>query len=169
MKIVGFLQNPWFPPGTREEHIIAYRDDQDFHRRLLEGTMSGRRLSVAFEDLYDAIHWDNTNWRPAFMASGREEPDHQHMMDVVKREQPDLILCFGNQARDAMRAIGRLFNKKHDFLHCHHPNARGKTQMDLNNFAIMVRSKLHELEEFGGKHIPAEIEYGMDVRENGLT
>lgn len=156
MKIVAFLQNPWFPPGTAERHIIAYRDNQAFHRRLLEGTMSGKRLREAFEDLYEVIHWDNTNWRPAYMASGREEPDHQHMIDVLQREKPDLVLCFGNQARDAMRALNRLANRNDPFLVCHHPNARHRTQMDLNNFAILVRSKIHEHELLGGKNLTAE-------------
>ncbi len=149
VKIVAFLQNPWFKPGTDERHIIAYRDDQDFHRRVLSMCMTGQRLVAAFGDLYDQIHWDNTNWRPAFMASGREDPDYQHMLGVMKRISPDLVLCFGNQARDAMRVVTRLSNWGKEFLQCHHPNARFKTQQDLSDFADRVRRKILELELLG--------------------
>lgn len=136
MKIVAFLQNPWFPPRTPRHIITRYRDDQIFHRRILSMSMTGKRLVEAFgEDLYCQIHWDNTNWRAADRSTGKMVPDHLHIETVLVCEKPVLILCFGNQAREAIKS--RPWSA--DILHCHHPNARGRTQEDLNRFATTVR------------------------------
>lgn len=164
MNIVAFLQNPWFPEGTAERHIIAYRDDQKFHQRLLEGTMSGGRLVKAFGELFERIHWDNTNWRPAWKANGREDPDYNHMKDVILRKQPQIVLCFGNQARDSVQVIRHLIPvglwPKH-VMACHHPNARFKTQKDLDNFADKVRGAILQLELIG-KELPLHVEDADD-------
>lgn len=141
MKILAFLQNPWFRKGTSQHHIEMYRDNQDFHHRVLSLSMTGKRLVRAFGELYPLIHWDNTNWRPSSQASGREESDYTHMMTVLARILPDIVLAFGNQAIEACHYI-----KSHDMmpehiiiLNCHHPNARHRTQEHLNQFAELVR------------------------------
>jgi len=147
MKILAFLQNPWFHEGISQRHIEMYRDDQDFHRRVLAMSMSGRRLQMAFGELYNDIHWDNTNWRPANHASGKEKPDLDHVMRILKSQDWSLILTFGNQAKNA---ITLLLNSRHKYyvklnhtranvLFCHHPNARHRTQVDLNNFASIIK------------------------------
>lgn len=154
MKIVAFLQNPWFPEGTAERHILMYRDNQKFHRLLLGKTMSGGRLMTAFGELYNNIHWDNTNWRPAWKANGREDPDHTYMRDVIIREQPQIVLCFGNQARDAVKVVEHLLPvgiRPKQVMSCHHPNARFKTQKNLDDFADKVRGTILQLELLGNE------------------
>lgn len=143
MNIVAFLQNPWFKPGTAQHHIEMYRDNQDFHRWVLLCCMTGQRLERAFGKLYREIHWDNTNWRPAYESKGRVDPDYEHMEYVIVNKRPQLILSFGNQARDAVRHMGGRRDLPHEYwqvpyLHCHHPNARHKFQADLDNFAMKV-------------------------------
>jgi hypothetical protein len=141
--IVAFLQNPWFKPGTSDRVIHTYRDDQRYHRKVLSMCMTGRRLMEAFGDLYEQIHWDNTNWRPAYMANGKTDPDYGWMRTVIANQKPKLILCFGNQAKEAYIELGCCYLEcEIPYLTCHHPNARFRTQQDLNHFALTVRHKV---------------------------
>lgn len=135
MRILAFMQNPWFREGTPDEWILRYRDDQEFHRRILARSMSGSRLVKAFgKESYDRIHWDNVNWRAASVANGILPPDMDHIAGIIYKIDPQLIICFGRVALNGLTA--------HDpacpVWGCHHPNARGKTQHDLNVFAQMV-------------------------------
>jgi hypothetical protein len=138
MKIVAFLQNPWFPPGTKKEHVDKYTTDQRFHRRLLANTMSGRRLLEAFgEDTFKEIWWDNVSPDPAWTSAGVTSTVMAHVERVLREQDPDLILVFGLQAKQAVsRSVGSI---KRKVMACHHPNARFKTQEDLNKFALDVR------------------------------
>ena len=129
------MQNPWFREGTPPEWVTRYRDDQIFHRRVLGNSMSGKRLRQAFGELYEEIHWDNSNWRAVDKASGLMLPDYEHIENVIGREHPNLIVCFGKVAWEAVRR----FDPPAPTWECHHPNARGRTQEDLNKFAEMVR------------------------------
>lgn len=136
-KILAFLQNPWFPPGTKKEHIDRYTTDQEFHQRLLSRTMSGQRLLNAFgAGMFARIWWDNVSPEAAEEASGKTEIDMRHVEKVIDEQSPDLILCFGKPAQEAVdKAAGAITRK---ILYCHHPNARYKTQDDLNKFAQEV-------------------------------
>lgn len=146
-EIVAFLQNPWFPAGTAERHILHYRDDQDFHQRLLLDTMTGKRLEKSWgEEWFEAIHWDNANWRTAWMPDGRQKYDIQWMESVLEARKPRLILCYGREAEQGMDALERE-RQAHwaRVMACHHPNARGKMQADLNKFAD--EAKQYQVEE----------------------
>jgi len=133
MKIVAFMMNPWFRTGTPSDWIIRYRDDQEFHREILGRSMSGKALQLAFEELYDEIWWDNINWRC------NPEPDFGHIDRVIETVEPKLILCFGKPVFDAVTKI----DPPIPFWGCHNPNAKHKTQEDLNQFAQMVRDFKH--------------------------
>lgn len=145
MNILAFLQNPWFKPGTDWSVIEKYRDDQKFHRGVLLGCMSGQRLFAALGgELFTQIHWDNTNWRPAWYAAGREEPDFSHMAEVIATVDPHIVIAFGNQAWDALQnpRIKFPYNWDGKVLRCHHPNARHKTQADLDNFGCELKLEI---------------------------
>ncbi len=140
IEIVAFLQNPWFPMDTADRHILLYRDDQDFHRRLLVQTMTGRRLYEAFGDWFAQIHWDNANWRPVWMPGGKQSFDPFWMSSVIGTQKPKLIITFGREAQMGLDAITWPHGDEiPDFLYCHHPNARFKTQADLAMFALKVK------------------------------
>lgn len=136
-KIVAFLQNPWFPPGTKKEHIDRYNTDQAFHQRLLRNTMSGQRLMQAFgEHMFKRIWWDNVSPEAADEAKGITPADMAHIERVIDEQGPDLVLCFGKSAKEAIdRSAGSITRK---IMYCHHPNARYKTQDELNAFAHEV-------------------------------
>ncbi len=144
--IVAFMQNPWFPQGTAEKHIIRYRDDQDFHRRLLANTMSGRRLREAFRDWFDKIWWDNADWHPDWYLQ-KLRADQEHIIQVIEMCNPELVISFGSIANEAIGliCIGHFPELPH--LRCHHPNARHKTQHDLDIFAQDVRISYQRIKQ----------------------
>lgn len=130
------MQNPWFPDNTDAEVIRKYREDQEYHRKLLSRTMSGYRLSHAFGSAFWRIHWDNVATDHANEASAKTEVDMNHVEALIEKIRPDLILTFGQLA---METINRsIYAKGVVTMSCHHPNARHKTQADLDQFAINV-------------------------------
>lgn len=137
--IVAFLQNPWFKPGIDERVIEQYRDDQRFHRKVLSQCMTGKRLMRAFKELYDEIWWDNTNWRPGNTPSVAVVPDFDHMLTTLRLKNPELVLCIGRQAYHAVMTVNEMVTRPYPILVGHHPNARHKTQADLDEFARKVR------------------------------
>lgn len=134
MKIVAFMQNPWFPAGTAQRHVERYNTDQEFHRYLLEGTMSGRRLKQAFKTLFHQIYWDNVAPTAADVPAGITEASPEWVDKVIREQQPDIILTFGTLAKEVLTTQA-LVPTRAKMFHCHHPNARHKTQADLDAFA----------------------------------
>jgi hypothetical protein len=142
MNITAFLQNPWFRPGTPKELIFRYNTDQVFHRHLLARCMTGSRLNQAFGTLYESIHWDNVAPHAATEAAGKTDIDMIHVEKVLKATSPDLILTFGNHAKEAL--AGSIQRGDTPMLHCHHPNARGKTVNDLCQFGVEVLQYIND-------------------------
>lgn len=143
IKIVAFMQNPWFKPGTSIRHIKLYSESQYFHRAVLANSMSGKRLLQAFgEELYNQIWWDNANPVAATIATGKFEANYDHMIKVLIRQNPRLVIGFGQEANMAITQllVTEKFPGEIESLACHHPNARGKTQQDLDNFAQVVKN-----------------------------
>jgi hypothetical protein len=140
--VVAFMQNPWFKPGISQRHIDMYTHDQDFHRRVLAQSMSGKRLMQAFGEYYDNIWWDNANPIPVFQSNGRQDPNIYHMMGVISKFAPLVVMTVGQQAYQGMQLIEKMEHEvrlpNYIRRHCHHPNARGRTQQELNDFASMV-------------------------------
>jgi hypothetical protein len=136
-KILAFMQNPWFTPGTSKEIIDKYRTDQEFHRRLLARCMSGNRLLTAFgSTMFNRIWWDNVAPTAAIEAAGITDVDPIHVETVITDQKPDLILTFGKLAEQVLD--GSIVAHDIDYLCCHHPNARGKSMIDLAQFAVEV-------------------------------
>lgn len=136
-KILAFMQNAWFPPGTERGIIERYQTDQEFHRRLLAMTMSGGRLLSAFgHDMYNQIWWDNVSPTHTETPSGLSAADMQHVELTIKTYQPDVIITFGKSAEEALDQS--IMAMDIDYMCCHHPNARHKTSADLADFAIQV-------------------------------
>lgn len=141
--ILAFMQNPWFPVGTARTHIDRYLTDQEFHRRVLAGSMSGGRLKDAFgPDMFNRIWWDNVAPEAATFAAGQMEIDFDHVERVIERVKPDLILTFGNLAERAI--VSSIQAADMLYMPCHHPNARHRTSADLADFAIRVASWVDE-------------------------
>jgi hypothetical protein len=52
--------------------------------------------------------------------------------------RPDVVITFGSAAKDGIVAVRPTLKHDFAFFSCHHPNARYKTQEDLNIFAKEV-------------------------------
>lgn len=138
--ILAFLQNAWHPPGTLSRIISRYAADPRFRRRLLRSGMSGRRLAVAFGDeLFSQIIWDNASLETTDHASGLKKHSLCHMIASIQAHSPELVLAFGREAQMGMEEIRFMKRYQGALLFCHHPNARHRTQEDLNKFADLVR------------------------------
>jgi hypothetical protein len=97
VKVVGFLQNPWselYSGGTwpRESWLKA-----------LQRSRSGQRLRV-LEAAVTGIEfwWDNTTPLVAESPDGVLPPDEAHIRQVLREQQPDVVVTFGEQARKAL-------------------------------------------------------------------
>jgi hypothetical protein len=135
--IMAFMQNPWFPYGTEKGIIDRYRTNQEFHRRLLSESMSGQRLLMAFgREWFERIWWDNVAPEAADEPRKKTPVDMKHVEAMIQIVKPDLILTFGKMAQEALDTSAGAISKK--LMYCHHPNARFRTQSELDQFAQEV-------------------------------
>lgn len=138
MRILAFLQNPWFRPGTSERHIKMYRDDPRFHRKVLELYNTGKALRRAFGDAYDGIVWDNANPLHGETRDAVLRPDFLHMARRIAEVSPKLVLLFGRQAQtgwDQITAMNTLRGvvQRVMVLRAPHPMARGSANEHIKD------------------------------------
>ena len=146
MKILAFLQNAWFKPGTDPRHIQLYHDNEDFHRRVLVMSATGRALRKAFGlQLYQEIVWDNASREHGEQRDAVFQPDIHHMARRVAEVKPDVVLLFGRQAEtgwDDMAKKTNLYSFP-DYnvkvFRAPHPTARGSADEHLKKIAIQVK------------------------------
>lgn len=140
MKILAFLQNPWFMPGTNPRHIDMYRRNQNFHRKVLLMSATGQALHRAFgPKLYGKIIWENANWRHGSERRAKMPADVAHMINVLVTHGPDLIICFGHEAKIGMKAVAC---GSAEVLFAPHPMAHGSAADHLRVIIQMVRRRL---------------------------
>jgi hypothetical protein len=148
MRIVAFLQNQWFKdpegikalfdehPERRQRYIAAF---------LFMGCLTGRRLQLILgEELCDKIIWEETSTQIGGQSSSRFPPDHDHILQVVIRFQPKVILCFGSIASKAIpEALMALPYGHLDYtvLHAPHPAIRKGWMVGL----VQLRNQLEEI------------------------
>lgn len=144
MKIIAFLQNPWFNPHVHERHIQMYRDDPDFHRRVLARSATGRALVRALgQEIYDQILWDNANPRHGEKRDAQFPPDAAHMARRVIEFEPDVVLLFGRQAVSGWELVRHTYDclstRRPRVLASAHPMARGSVARHLEKIAAEVK------------------------------
>lgn len=129
VKILAFLQNPYFHPGTQQRHIDLYATNQRFHRMVLERSATGKALVRAFgRELYDEIVWDNASQAHGWLRGHVSPPDPEHMRRRFVEEKPDVVLLFGKQALTGWNEVD-VDEKNLVVLMAPHPMARG-SQVD---------------------------------------
>lgn len=137
IKVVAFLQYPWYPVGTVPPAKNMYPTEQDFHRRMLEQTPAGWKLKCAFgDDLFKQIWWDNIGVVHTSNSYHPTKPDIKHVERVIKEQDPDLILVFGTLTKrvldQSINAIGR------KVMETMHPANGSCRQFDTDAFAYAV-------------------------------
>lgn len=109
MKIVAFLQNQWFKdpesikrmfaenPERRERYISAF---------LFMGCLTGKRLQSVFgEELCDAIVWEEASSEVGGHSRSLFAADRQHMMAVINKHKPTVVLVFGKIASEGVKSL----------------------------------------------------------------
>lgn len=143
MKIIAFLQNPWFKPGVNQRVIDRYNNDKRYRRIILSGSVTGIRLEKAFgRDLFDLISWYNSSLQTGTTSNFRGKPDPVYMHKVILEENPDMILIFGKIAEQGIERISELLHDKklmRKVFRTQHPTARNRTQ-SLQVFSNRIKS-----------------------------
>lgn len=141
-EIVAFLQNPGFSKDTDPEVIKRYNHDHLFRRDTLKKYLTGQRILLSLgEELFDKIYWDNVILETGTLYK-KTKPDMDHVLAVLEEKKPILVVTFGVVAN---RAITDCWDGNH--LFCRHPNARGITRQELDDFARVVRQYADSIED----------------------
>lgn len=111
MKIVAFLQNQWFNNPERVRQIFLRQPEaREFYIAafLFMGCLTGRRLQKVFgEQLCEQIIWEEQSPQIGGKASSKFPADACHIRRVIAKHKPDIILAFGQSAKDALLEIRR--------------------------------------------------------------
>lgn len=108
MTILAFLQNQWFKNPDKAREVYArnpHLRNQLIKRFLFAGCLTGRRLQEALSDLCDTIIWEETSKEVGGYSASKFAADLDHMHDAIITHKPDVVLCFGKVAHDAMRKL----------------------------------------------------------------
>src|SRR5690606_27192840 len=72
--------------------------------------------------------------------SGKVDPNPHYMAMRIMQSRPELVLTFGNNAKQGLEQALQTLAPRHrvESMHCKHPNARFFPQHDLNLFAATV-------------------------------
>jgi hypothetical protein len=105
--ILAFLQHLWVHDPERVKVMIA-RGGEEARLRIIRtvlfgGCLSGRRLHEAFRDeLCRRIIWEEASPEIASDAKTVYKPDPEHIRSVLTRIRPDIVVCFGQLASEAV-------------------------------------------------------------------
>jgi hypothetical protein len=147
MKTLAILQNQWFKNPERAQAIYdSHGDDLDRRAQLnraylFMGCATGRRIKSAFGDAAcapGAIIWEEANPKKAGESSGCFPPDPDHIRRILDYHAPDVVIAFGNVAREVLEMIDgitfygtrNLGKRSWTVLFAPHPAARGADTMD---------------------------------------
>jgi hypothetical protein len=148
MKIIAFLQNQYFKdpegvkamfkenPERRERYISAF---------LFMGCLTGKRLQAVFgEDLCDAIIWEEASPEVGGHSGSPFAADRQHMMNVIQKHKPTVILSFGKIASKGVESLPPIINKEVAVIYGPHPAARNGAIEGLRR----MRQELSSFKEY---------------------
>lgn len=115
-------------PHTSDERYKLRR--RLITRALFAGCKSGRTLrSTIGQNLCDQIIWDESSPEIGSHSAASFPADLGHMVTVIERETPGLILGFGRTACEALEIIGREMVIP-PWIAGPHPAARHREVMD---------------------------------------
>lgn len=135
LTILAFLQNPWF--SDVKEDVDRFRTDQEVRRRFLKNTVVGYRLHQAFgEEMWKRIWWESVSPTITDHPRRKSAKQQDHVDAIIATIKPDLILTFGEEAKEAVSDSVMAIRKK--LMFCHHPGSRTHYQVDLDTFAQHV-------------------------------
>ena len=119
MKIVVLLQNAWSPVYAEHGHW-----PREYWLRALFRCTTGRRIQRCFLDMFPehTFYIDNATLSVGNRPESVCPPDPHHIMRVIKREKPDILVCCG---RVVNNAISKMSLPDVVVVSVAHPSARG--------------------------------------------
>lgn len=148
MKVLAVLQNQWFKNPAKVREIYARNPElrnKLIARFLFAGCLTGKRLRAAFGDLCDAIIWEEASPKIGGFSASKFEPDPAHIRAALEMHAPDVVVCFGKIAGDAVRLLcGELDLKHPAVMFAPHPASRDNPMPELRALAETLRSAIGE-------------------------
>ena len=142
-KVVVFLQNAWSPlyaGSLVSPKAVKGTWPRESWLRALHKSRSGQRLKNLI-DHCEGIEWwfDNTTPFVGGTPDSVIRPNYQHMLSVMAEQQPALVVCMGNQARDTWKHLARGAAYSHyPVLFLPHPAYRLLTSKLLREAAWLI-------------------------------
>ncbi len=156
MKIVAFLQNQWFKDPVRAAKIMArYEANGDgreaFIRDMLfMSCLTGKRIRTAFgKDLCSQIVWEEVSCEIGGKSDSVFKPDREHILGVLAKHSPDIVLTFGKVALNGLMGLGWESVKGSVSFYMiagPHPAARGPDVLAaLSSMAASLRTEIERV------------------------
>jgi hypothetical protein len=151
MRVLAFLQNQWFRNPAKVQHIYERHPElrnELIARFLFSGCLTGRRLREALGDLCDQITWEETSPLLGDRSGSQFPADLTHMQKVISEHRPELIICFGKVAGDAIRVLDPMIPVLLGIRHripiysAPHPASRDNPMSILRALATELRGKV---------------------------
>jgi hypothetical protein len=146
MTILAFLQNQYFKNPDKARQVFARNPtlrNKLITSFLFAGCLTGRRLQEALgSELCNQIIWEETSREVGGHSASRFAPDLDHMRNAIETHKPDVVLCFGKIAHDAMRQLQDRELLVNAVIYAPHPASR-------NNPMPRLREVVGELKYVG--------------------
>lgn len=153
MIVLAILQNQWFKNPAKVREIYERNPElrnQLIKRFLFMGCLTGRRLQEAFGDLCDQIIWEEASPEIGGFSASKFTPDPEHIKAAIEKHQPDVVLCFGKIASDAVRSVCCDTSVRHPaVMFGPHPAARQDPMPELRALAASLQPRTKVSHESG--------------------
>lgn len=166
MKIVAILQNQWFKNPAKIKQIIAEKESEGFvdarefyiKTFLFWGCLTGRRLQATLGETYcDEIVWEECSREMGSSASSKFPADMQHIRQVISKHKPNVVIAFGQLAKDALMQIYESGTQDYVLLLAPHPAARqGDVLQQLRNLRKLLDKEREYNADLHGLNCAAE-------------
>ena len=147
--ILAFLQNQWFKDPEKVKSIYErypHKRNHFIREFLFMGCQTGKRIMAAFgEDLCYRIIWEDASPELGNFSASKFKADHQHIKNAIDKFSPNVLICFGKIAEDAVKDVVKemvFLEGKADIpvLSVPHPAARFDTKPQLIELAGKLNS-----------------------------
>jgi len=104
------MQNLWARDPERVR-VLTERHGERYRRKLITyalfaGCASGRNLKTTFgKELCRRVTWEEASREVTGMPGARPPADPAHIAATLKEHAPDVVICFGRIAGDAVAPL----------------------------------------------------------------
>jgi hypothetical protein len=154
--VLAFLQNQWFKDPKGVKAIYERNPDKRnvfIARFLFMGCLTGKRLQKAFgAEVCNSIIWEEASPEVGGTSDSAFKADLVHIEAAILKHNPQVILCFGKIANDAVKTVVKKIHLEKGFLtpvlYGPHPAARHNTLPELCAIAAELPHTLAKQRSF---------------------